>query len=109
MASSKCPFRKESIAEIIVGHPGNRILDQRIGPECIIAFINPGPLPTRHPDDQKQSGTKGRLQPRFPGNNQIRKPTRVLLIATKYMLFRRQDTSAVPASASGPMLARYWK
>src|SRR5260370_42181093 len=56
---------KERIAEVVVAQPAIRILGQRIGPECIFAFINPSPLPTRHPEDQQQSSTKGRLQPCF--------------------------------------------
>src|SRR5580704_1352864 len=49
---------KESRAKAVVAHPAIRILGQRIGPECLLAFINASPLPTRHPDDQQQSSTK---------------------------------------------------
>ena len=69
------PLLNESIAKIIVGCPAFRILGQHIGPECFFGCINPSPLPARHPDDQQQSCTNGRLQPYFLGNNKIRKPS----------------------------------
>ena len=68
------PLLKRTLPRLLWPYPAIRILGQRIGPECLLAFINPGPLPTHHPEDQQQSGTKARLQPRFFRNDEIRQP-----------------------------------
>ena len=85
------PFLEKNESEVIVAHPTIRVLGQRVAPECLVALINPvrANLPCRGSAVVPRKG-----------------PTATGLFARTRS---EERANPAPASANGPMLARYCK